>query len=106
MDCGSLNAPANGQVTLTGTTFGQTATYSCNTGYNLCGDSTHTCPATGQWSGSAPTCQGMLLKGDMTLFSNVHIHKKHNNIHLGLAYSTWMKGMTVQAGPRVGFYTG
>ena len=69
VDCGSLTDPANGSVTHTaGTTFGQTATYSCNTGYNLVGDSTRTCQATGVWSGTAPTCQGMLLKGDQTIF--------------------------------------
>ena len=63
MDCGSLTDPAYGQVDLTsGITFGRTATYSCNTGYNLVGDSTRTCQATGEWSGSAPTCQGMLVK--------------------------------------------
>ena len=61
MDCNALTDPANGQVSTTGTTFGQTATYSCNTGYNLVGDSTRTCQATGNWSGSAPTCQSMLL---------------------------------------------
>ena len=61
--CGNLTAPASGSVTHTGTTFGQAATYSCNTGYNLVGNSTRTCQATGQWSGSAPTCQGTLLKG-------------------------------------------
>ena len=62
MDCGSLTDPANGQVNQTaGTTLGQTATYSCDTHYNLVGDSIRTCQATGQWSGSAPTCQGMLL---------------------------------------------
>ena len=63
MDCGNLTDPANGQVDLTsGTTFGQTATYSCNTGYNLGGDRTRTCQATGEWSGSAPTCQGMYIR--------------------------------------------
>ena len=31
--------------------FEQTATYSCNTGYNLVGDSTHTCQATGSGLG-------------------------------------------------------
>ena len=63
-DCGSLTDPANGQVDLTsGTTFGQTATYSCNTGYNLVGDSTRTCQATGVWSGSAPTCEGIIKTG-------------------------------------------
>ena len=61
MDCGTLTNPVNGQVSTTGTTFGQTATYSCNTGYNLMGDDTRTCQATGQWSGNAPTCQSMLL---------------------------------------------
>ena len=62
MDCGTLTDPANGQVSHTaGTTFGQTATYSCDTGYNLVGESNHTCGATGVWSGCAPTCQGMLL---------------------------------------------
>ena len=68
MDCRSLTDPANGQATHTaGTTFGQIATYSCNTGYNLVGDSTRMCQATGQWSGSAPTCHGMLLQGDLLL---------------------------------------
>ena len=62
MDCGNLTDPANGQVALTaGTTFGENATYSCDTGYNLVGDSTLSCQATGEWSGSAPTCQGILL---------------------------------------------
>ena len=62
VNCGILANPANGKVSHTaGTTFGQTATYSCNTGYNLVGDSNHTCQATGNWSGSAPTCQGVLL---------------------------------------------
>ena len=61
VDCGTLANPANGQVSTTArTTFRQTATYSCNTGYNLVGDSTRTCQATGQWSGSVPTCQRML----------------------------------------------
>ena len=62
VDCGNLTDPANGQVDHTaGTTFRQTAIYSCNTGNNLVGDSTRNCQATGEWSGSEPTCQGMLL---------------------------------------------
>jgi len=57
MDCSSLTDPSNGQVNHTaGTTFGENATYSCDTGYNLVGDSTRVCQATGNWSGSAPTC--------------------------------------------------
>ena len=60
--CSSLANPTNGQVSHTGgTTLGQTATYSCNTGYNLVGDSTRTCQSTGVWSGSTPTCQGVFV---------------------------------------------
>ena len=69
VDCGALTAPANGQVSHPdGTTFGQTATYSCNTGYTLVGDSTRTCEATG-WSGDAPTCERMLC-----VQLQVHVH--------------------------------
>ena len=61
-NCDILANPANGQVTYTtGTTLGQRATYSCNTGYNLVGASNRTCQATRVWSGNAPTCQGVLL---------------------------------------------
>ena len=68
MNCGPLTDPANGQVSHPdGTTFGQTATYSCNTGFNLVGDSTRMCQATGMWSGSEPTCQRMLHKFCMHL---------------------------------------
>ena len=62
VNCGTLTNPANGQVHYTGsTTFGETANYTCDLGYNLVGGRTRTCLATGVWSGSAPTCQGMLL---------------------------------------------
>ena len=57
VDCTTLNTITNGEVShLNGTTFRQTATYSCNTGYNLVGDSTRMCQADGMWSGSEPTC--------------------------------------------------
>ena len=72
MDCGTLNNPANGQVSHTaGTTFGQTAIYTCNPGYNLVGDSSRTCQARGVWSGSIPTCQRMLLPTSMCACARV-----------------------------------
>ena len=59
VNCSTLSNPANGQVSHTaGTSFGQTATYSCDTGYNLVGDSIRTCQANERWSGSEPICQG------------------------------------------------
>ena len=62
VNCGTLSNPANGRVSYTaGTTFGRTATYTCNTGYSRVGSSTRTCQSTGVWSGSAPTCQGRIF---------------------------------------------
>ena len=60
VSCGTLTNPANGQVSYNAGMFGQIATYSCDLGYNLVGDSNRTCQATGVWSGSTPTCHGVL----------------------------------------------
>ena len=79
VDCGTLTNPANGQVNHTaGTTFGQTATYSCDRGYNLVGGTIRTCQATGVWVGSAPTCQSRL-----TVY--VHAHWGFNRIVVHLS---------------------
>ena len=74
VSCGALANPANGQVGHTGATFGQTATYSCNIGYNLVGGSTRTCLATGVWSGSAPTCQGTYVVKLTTYYTKSIAH--------------------------------
>ena len=55
------NAPANGQRSGSGLTFGSTVTYTCNPGYTLQGESRGTCMANGHWSGRAPTCNRKLL---------------------------------------------
>ena len=59
--CQELSAPANGMVTVTGQRSGATATYSCDSGYEVDGSVTRTCQATGMWSGSEPTCVGMYV---------------------------------------------
>jgi CUB/sushi domain-containing protein len=56
VDCGSLLSPTNGQIIISSTTFGSTASYSCSSGYNLAGATVRICQASGQWSGTAPVC--------------------------------------------------
>lgn len=55
-NCPSLAGPAGGSVSAPMLTFGSTATYSCNTGYDMAGTATRMCQAAGTWSGTAPTC--------------------------------------------------
>lgn len=51
-------APTDGAVdTSAGTTFGEVATYSCDTGYGLVGTAQRTCQADGSWDGNPPICQ-------------------------------------------------
>jgi formylglycine-generating enzyme required for sulfatase activity len=57
VSCGAIGAPTNGQIEVTGTTFGGTATASCNEGYRLTGGTAvRTCSADGAWSGTAAVC--------------------------------------------------
>ncbi len=68
LDCGPLNATANGLVsTSSGTTFMTTATYTCNTGYNIVGSESRTCGASGVWSGQPPVCNCKINVNCMTI---------------------------------------
>ena len=58
VDCGPLPNPANGQTMApSGTTFNNMATYSCNPGFVLIGDTSQTCGSNGMWSPDAPACE-------------------------------------------------
>ena len=57
VDCGGLPAPMDGTVKLTGTHFGDKASYFCNPGFILEGDSTRECETSGEWSGAEPVCK-------------------------------------------------
>ena len=62
INCGFLNDPDNGQVdTSSGTTFGSTATYTCDTGYTLFGSQSRTCGTDGNWTFQRPSCLGEKL---------------------------------------------
>lgn len=54
--CGQLTDPEFGRVFLSSTTVNSTATYQCNTGYKIQGESKRVCLDNGQWSGTEPIC--------------------------------------------------
>ena len=56
VDCGTPPALPGHTVEARETTFGQTATYQCNTGYRLSGSAARTCQSNGLWSGPAAAC--------------------------------------------------
>ena len=57
LDCRKPDVPDNGTVvTPSGTTFGETAVYVCNAGFDLIGTNTSECQDSGSWSGSTPSC--------------------------------------------------
>ena len=87
LDCGYLADPANGQVHISAPTYGHTATYSCNTCYNLVGDSTRFCSIIGEWSGSAPTCQSRTT--EPSHFFHMCIYK--SNITISVCILNWGK---------------
>ena len=60
-NCGPLSPPKNGDVDASITTIGSVATYSCNNGLFISGVSQRICQTDGFWSGSAPTCLGMIM---------------------------------------------
>ena len=62
VDCGDLDDPNNGQVSLDGTIPGSIATYTCDPGFGLVGVMERMCQANGQWSGNEPTCEGQAYK--------------------------------------------
>ncbi|XP_052263599.1 sushi, von Willebrand factor type A, EGF and pentraxin domain-containing protein 1-like [Dreissena polymorpha] len=56
VDCGSVQNIENGNATLTGTTFGHTATYNCVSGFELVGPNLLTCNASSEWEPYKPNC--------------------------------------------------
>ena len=55
--CPDLMPPDNGQVVGNGTSPGDTAMYSCNTGFELEGAETVRCEDDGVWSAEPPVCR-------------------------------------------------
>lgn len=72
VDCGPLSNPENGLVTVSGTTFGNTATYTCNSNdYIVLGEPTRDCRDDGRWNCFAPTCAPSELKYSIMMQSSL-----------------------------------
>ena len=61
VDCGRPPDLANGHFTRNGTFLGDTATYTCDTGYTLVGNATRICQNDGTWSDLSAVCQCMKI---------------------------------------------
>ncbi len=57
VSCDAVNAPLNGIIVNMGQgTYGDSVSFSCNTGYMIVGNESITCLANGSWSASTPLC--------------------------------------------------
>ena len=68
VNCSSLDNPNNGMITCTlgddgVSSFEDTCSFTCNTGYDLTGSDTRTCQSNGSWSGNEAMCE----RGEYTL---------------------------------------
>ena len=54
--CPALPDPLNGMVNDDDLSFDSIATYSCDVGFMIEGNSTQTCGTDGNWTGSPPLC--------------------------------------------------
>ena len=59
--CPSLSDPSNGMIScsLGDDAYGDTCSFTCDTGYELTGSDTRTCQSDGSWSGSQVSCDIM-----------------------------------------------
>ena len=63
--CPGLSDPVNGVLTPTGTNTGDSAAFTCNSGFELVGASVVHCLSNGTWDKPSPTCltpAGNILK--------------------------------------------
>ena len=61
IDCGSPGTLMNGTVDSNGTFVTSVATFMCDFGFNLIGDTQRICQENGNWSNMVPECERKLL---------------------------------------------
>ena len=62
MPCSSLTDPSNGMINCSlgddgVSSYEDTCSFTCNTGYELAGSDTRTCQSDGSWSGNTAICR-------------------------------------------------
>lgn len=67
--CDRLDAPENGRVFFSSTSFRSVAKYICDDGFDLIGSSQRTCQADGTWSDEEPVCRGKFSPLDRFLYN-------------------------------------
>ena len=55
----------NGRVVIDQYSVGSSAKYLCTDGFVLVGDPVRQCQTNGEWTGTAPTCQGKKMQRNM-----------------------------------------
>ena len=66
VDCGAPPTVADATFVHTGTTYRETATYTCDTGYTMAGTATITCQASSAWE-ITPAC---IINGQFIVYEN------------------------------------
>ncbi|XP_049280450.1 sushi, von Willebrand factor type A, EGF and pentraxin domain-containing protein 1-like [Anopheles funestus] len=68
--CGTLNAPLNGHVILSKTSYGGEARFGCDEGFLIAGSDILYCTARGTWSGTVPECISIVKCPPLVLEEN------------------------------------
>ena len=87
VNCGSLENPIGGVVTVSTTTFNSTATYICNNDRVLIGEDSRQCQSDKTWSGTSPTC--VLGKSISPIIS-----PSHPSVHISVKFMLNIKIIT------------
>ena len=83
IDCGLLDEPKNGFVSLSGTAEGDTATYKCKPGFVLESEreNMRVCNHSGNWTGSVLECRSKLIH----IFCTCCSKYSHNTVRIELS---------------------
>ena len=65
-------------VTMTGNSAGDTASYTCDAGYELIGSMTVTCTSDGKWSDEPPMCRRKRFHHNESFSQKLHRIQIHN----------------------------